>query len=236
MTPAPIRRFYQTVAAGQTADGHTVLLDGRGLKTPAKAAFLVPTAALASACAAEWAGQGDELAPHTMPLTRLCNVAIDRTPLAREELAVGIGQYVETDLVCYRAPGPEPLVRRQAEHWDPIVDWARAELGASFKIVTGVIAVAEDEAGARSAAAKAAALDGFRLTGLAHAVGLTGSAALSFALMAGRLDADGAFAAAALDELYQLDVWGEDDQARARLKRLRVEIAALSQFFSSLAP
>jgi chaperone required for assembly of F1-ATPase len=234
MTGGQTRRFYATAQAGPREAGFTVLLDGRALKTPAKAAFIVPTSALAQACAAEWAAQGDHIRPEAMPLTRLANVAIDRTPLSREALAVGIGQYVETDLVCHRAAGPEGLVRRQAQAWDPIVTWARAAIGAAFTVVTGVIAAAPDEAGARTAAAKAAALDDFRLTGVAHAVGLMGSAALAFALMAGRLDADGAFAAAALDDLYQLEVWGEDAEAHARLERLRAEIDALAAWFAAL--
>jgi chaperone required for assembly of F1-ATPase len=233
MSVQSIRRFYTQAEAGPAPGGFTVLLDGRGLKTPAKAAFVVPTAALAQACAAEWAAQGETLAPHAMPLTRLCNVAIDRTPSARDELAVGIGQYVETDLVCHRADGPERLVRRQADAWDPIVDWARAELGAAFTVVTGVIAAPADEAGVRSAAGKALALDDFNLTGLAHSVGLMGSAALAFALLAGRLEADGAFAAAALDDLYQIEVWGEDEHARARLADLSVEIEALARYFTA---
>lgn len=230
----PVRRFYKDVSVGEAEGGFAVLLDGRTLKTPAKAPFVAPTRALAEACAQEWVAQGDILAPHTMPLTRLVNVAIDRTPLARDELAVGIGQYVETDLVCHRADGPETLVKRQALTWDPIVDWARAELGAAFVVVTGVIAAEPDELGAGAAAAKAAMGDDFRLTGLAHAVGLMGSAALAFALMQGRLDAEGAFAAAALDDLYQLEAWGEDEEARARLARMRAEIDALGVFFAAL--
>lgn len=230
----PVRRFYKDVSVVEADGGFAVLLDGRTLKTPAKAPFAAPTRALAEACAQEWNAQGDILAPHTMPLTRLVNVAIDRTPHARDELAVGIGQYVETDLVCHRAEGPEPLVKRQAQTWDPIVDWARAELGAAFVVVTGVIAAEPDELGAGAAAAKAAALDDFALTGLAHAVGLMGSAALAFALMQGRVDADGAFAAAALDDLYQLEVWGEDSEARARLARMQAELTALAVFFASL--
>mgnify|MGYP001809725193 CR=1 FL=1 len=231
---AAIKRFYAEAGAMEAGDGFTVSLDGRGLKTPAKAAFIAPTRALAQACAAEWARQGDEVRPDSMPLTRLCNVAIDRTPLARAELAVGIGQYVETDLVCHRAEGPDVLVKRQAQSWDPIVDWARGELGAAFTVVTGVIAALDDPLGAGAATAKAAALDDFRLTGLAHGVGLMGSAALAFALMQARLSAQDAFDAAALDDIYQLEAWGEDAEARARLERMRSEIDALAAFFEAL--
>jgi chaperone required for assembly of F1-ATPase len=231
---APIKRFYTDVTAAAAAGGFIVTLDGRPLKTPAKAGFVMPTDALAQACVREWAAQGGEIRPETMPLTRLANVAIDRTPLARDGLAVGIGHYVETDLVCHRAEGPDSLAARQAAAWDPIVDWARAELGAAFVVVTGVTAAAPDAIGAGVVAARAAGLDDFCLTGVAHAAGQMGSAALAFALLAGRLDADGAFEAAALDDLYQVSIWGEDREARARLERLRAEIAALAVWFGAL--
>lgn len=231
----PVRRFYTAVSVVPVeAGGFAVQLDGRALRTPARAAFVCPSEALAQACAAEWARQGDILNPPQMPLTRLANVAIDRTPQARDELAVGIGQYVETDLVCHRAAGPDTLRQRQAALWDPVADWARAHLGAAFVVVEGVIAAGEDEAGAGATAALAAGLDDFRLTGLAHGVGLMGSAALAFALMEGELSADAAFAAACLDDAFQLETWGEDTDARARLEHARVEIDALGVWFAAL--
>jgi chaperone required for assembly of F1-ATPase len=231
----PVKRFYTHVAVAPADAGFTVLLDGRGLRTPDRAAFIVPTQALAQACADEWAAQGDVLSPPAMPLTRLVNVALDRTPQARDSLAVGIGQYVETDLVCYRAEGPSALRERQAALWDPIVTWARTALGAALVVVEGVIAAGDDAAGAGAVAALAASLDDFRLTGLAHGVGLMGSAAVAFAMERGQLEADGAFAAAALDDLYQIEAWGEDAEARARLEHLRAEITALSGYFQALA-
>lgn len=234
MTEPAIKRFYAQADVGAADGGFTVLLDGRALKTPAKAPFVLPTPALAKACAVEWAQQPETIAPHTMPLTRLANVAIDRTPQARDAFAEAVGQYVETDLVCHRADRPEGLVRRQAMAWDPIVLWARAELGAAFVVVTGVIAAAPDAPGARAVAAKAAALDDFRLTGLAHAVGQIGSAAMAFGLLQGRLGVEEVFTAAALDDLHQLEVWGEDAEARARLDGLRREVEALGVWFDAL--
>lgn len=230
----PIRRFYKDVTVAELPEGVVVLLDGRGVKTPGRLRLMAPCRAVAELIAAEWAAQGETIFPHEMPMTRLANVAIDRAPLARAELAASIGLYVETDLVCHRAERPEALVTRQSAVWDPIADWARAELGARFAVVVGVVPAGSDAPGVEAVTARAAALDDFRLIGLAHAVGQTGSAAVGFALMQGWLDAEPAFQAAALDDLYQVEVWGEDLEAIARLERLRRELSALELWFAAL--
>ncbi|MGE0828789.1 MAG: ATP12 family chaperone protein [Hyphomonadaceae bacterium] len=231
MSSAP-RKFYEFAAPAQVESGFAVALDGRPIKTPAGKPFRVRTIALAEAVAAEWNGQGEEIRPASMPLTRMMNVAIDRTPAMRAELIAEIARYGQTDLLCHRAESPEKLVARQAAAWDPWVRWANEAIGFRPEIVIGVRA-AENDVGPIAAAA--AEMDDARLTALAHAVGLAGSAILALALLDGRIDAETAFAAAALDDLYQLEVWGEDAEARARLDRLKGEFTDLGRFIAALA-
>lgn len=228
------KRFYKDATAAAKDGGATVLIDGRQLRTPAKTAFLAPTLALAEACAAEWRAQGDVVRPETMPLTRLVNVAIDHTPRTRDRIVESIAGYAATDLVCHRADAPEALVKRQADAWDPLVAWAATTLEAPLVVVSGVIA-ADQPAEARAAFEKAAAAhDDFTLTALAHAVGMAGSGVIGLALAAGRLDSDAAYQAAVLDDLWQLETWGEDHVARQRLDNLKAEFAALGAYFSAL--
>jgi chaperone required for assembly of F1-ATPase len=230
-----MRRFYTTAQAWPMADGFTVLLDGRGLKTPAKAAFVAPTLALAQACAAEWTAQEEAILPETMPLTRLAHVALDRTPAARAGLAAGIAGYVETDLVCHHAHGPQGLRARQSEIWGRWAAWGRERLGARLAVMEGVIAAPPDPDGVQAATRAAMALDDWALTGLAHAVGLMGSAALGFALADRAIDGRAALEAAALDDLHQLTVWGEDAGARARIDHLAADLIALEAWFAALS-
>lgn len=227
-----LKRFYTDAAAIQAEGGFGVALDGRSLRTPGKLVFRVPARALAEACAAEWQAQTEEIRPHTMPLTRLANVAIERTPSTRGELAAHIAQYGETDLLCHRAETPAKLVARQAAAWDPLVTWAGAALSFRPRIVAGIRAAHNDTAPLMAAAA---ALDDFRLTGLAHAVGLTGSAILGFALLRGELNALAAYEAAMLDDLYQIEAWGEDSEARRRLDAAQAAIEATARFIALLA-
>jgi chaperone required for assembly of F1-ATPase len=233
---APIRRFYKNATISPAeAGGHAVLLDGRTLRTPMKAPLVLPTEALAQAVASEWAGQGETVRPETMPLTRLANVALDRTPDARAEMAAMIRGYGETDLLCHRAETPEALIAEQARCWDPPLAWAARTLGVSLVPVAGILATAQDQASLDRIEATALALDDFALTGLAHAVGLMGSAILGLAIaQKGEPQGEALFEAAALDELWSQKTWGDDAELKSRLERLRGEWAALEDWFASL--
>lgn len=233
MNEEQARRFYKSVEVAQQGEGFAVTLDARTLRTPAKAVFVLPTQALAAACAAEWDAQRDTIRPETMPLTRLVHVAIDHAGRTRTELARSIAKFGETDLLCHRAERG-PLERCQAGAWDPLVAWADEALGARLNIAKGVIAVAQPAASLAALATRAEGEDHFRLTGVAHAAGLAGSAVIAFALREGRLSGQAAFEAAALDDLYQLETWGEDEEARQRLNNQRAEFLALEQFFAAL--
>lgn len=230
------RKFYKQAAVLAQGEGFAVALDGRALKTPAKRVLTLPTRALGEACAAEWNAQVDFIRAETMPLTRLANVALDHAPRARAEMAAQIAKFGETDLLSHRADGPAPLVNRQSAAWDPLLAWSAETLGARLATAEGIVALPQPPEALAALEGYAARLDDFRLTGLAHAAGLATSAVIACALAAGRLDGADAFAAAALDDLYQLETWGEDEEARQRLNNQRAEYEALEQFFAALGP
>src|SRR6478752_9229286 len=144
--PSHPKRFYNQVAIKDEADGTSVLLDGKPVRPPGKAAFLLPNAALAEAVADEWRGQGARIDPATMPLTRLANSVIDGVE-GHEEAVVGdILNYAGSDLLCYRAEGPKELVAQQTKHWDPVVAWAKQDIGATMRFAEGVMHVAQPPA------------------------------------------------------------------------------------------
>ncbi|MGE3302674.1 MAG: ATP12 family protein [Hyphomonadaceae bacterium] len=234
MTVEPFRRFYKTVKAGRIVRDHAVLLDGRPLRTPARAMFAPPTMALAEACAVEWDAQDELVRLETMPLTRLVNVAIDFAPRSRAGLVNKVVKTAETDLLCHRAERPADLVARQNERWDPLLAWAAEMLEAPLVSAPGVLAHAQPPASLEAIAARARGMDEFALAGLAHAAGLSGSAVIAFAMAERWLGGGAAFAAGALDDLYGLEKWGEDGEARARLNNLRGEYLALDKFFAAL--
>ncbi len=228
------KRFYDDATAGARDGGFTVLIDGKQLRTPEKAPFLAPTLALAEACAREWREQVAHVRPETMPLTKIVNVVIDHTPRTRPRIVESIAGYAATDLVCHRAEKPDALVQRQADAWDPLVAWATDDLGAPLIVTTGVIAVAQPPEARAAFAAAAQTFDDFALTGLSNAVGIAGSGVIGLALARGRLDADAAFRAGSLDDLWQLETWGEDFIARKRLDALEAEFETLGRYFAAL--
>jgi len=209
------RRFYREVALRDDPAGFAVVLDGRPIKTPARRVLAAPSRPLAEAIAAEWRAQTEFIDPAGMPLTRLANTIIDGVAAAREEVGGEIVKYLGSDLVCYRATTPKALVARQSLHWDPILAWATAELGAEFATVRGVTHVRQpDEAIARASAA--IPRDTWRL-GAVHAVTtLTGSALIAIALARGDIGLNAAWTAAHVDEDWNMELWGRDELALKR--------------------
>lgn len=208
-----MKRFWKTVAI---VDG-AIELDGRPVRTPAKALLALPTPQLAEAVAEEWRSVGEQIDPRTMPLTGLANAAIDHVAPNPAPFAADLARYGESDLLCYRAELPEPLVERQAAHWDPLLDWARTRYDVHFETTTGVMHRPQPEATILRLQGVVAAIDPFRLAALAPLVTITGSLVASLALLEGAADRETVWRTAQLDEDWQAEQWGEDELAlRAR--------------------
>jgi chaperone required for assembly of F1-ATPase len=213
----PLRkRFYEETSVGAAdADGFPVLLDGRPIRTPGRRSLSAPTHALAEALAGEWHAQKGEIDPALMPLTRLANTIIDGVADAREAVAAEVAKYLGSDLLLYRAPEPERLVARQAQHWDPVLNWAHAEYGARFILAEGIAFVTQPEPAIAAIQAEIP-VEPWRL-GATHSVTtLTGSALLALAVAKGKLSAEAAWAAAHVDEDWNMAQWGEDELAIQR--------------------
>jgi chaperone required for assembly of F1-ATPase len=212
------KRFYARATAG---DGGEVLLDGKQVFTPARKPLAAPSRALAEALAAEWDAQKEEIDPGGMALTRLANAAIDAVAAMPAAVAAEIEKYLGSDLLCYRAEAPEGLVARQAQHWDPVLAWARDKFGARFVLAQGVVHVAQPSEAIAAMRARIPQDPGdikniWRLAALASITALTGSALIALALADGALDVEAAWAAAHVDEDWQMSQWGRDDVALAR--------------------
>jgi chaperone required for assembly of F1-ATPase len=229
------RRFYKEVTVKAGKLGWEILLDGRNVKTPAKKVLALPTEALAKILANEWAEQGERIDPPLMPATRLAFVTLDRMADTRAETAAEIAKYASTDLLCFRAPQPVDLALAQAAAWDPLLVWAKTDLGAELVSVAGVIPADQDPVALQAILARAASLDDWTLTALAHVTALSGSAVLGLALLEDRIDAEQAFALSTIDENYQISHWGKDEEAVARLAALRNEVVVVGRVLRALA-
>ena len=232
--PTLRKRFFQNAGVAGTPEGFAVTLDGRPVKTPARRALAAPTRALGAALAAEWDAQADVIDPANMPLTRLANTIIDGVAAAAPAIAAEIEKYLGSDLVCYRAEGPHRLVVRQAHQWDPILAFAREALGARFEITHGVRFVAQPAA-AIAAARRAIPDEPWRL-GAVHAVmTLTGSALIALAFARRAVTLDAAWAAAHVDEDWNMEQWGRDELALERRAARLAEMQAAARVLDLLA-
>lgn len=210
------KRFWTKASAAQVEGGWTVHLDERAIKTPAKAPLAVPTEALARALAEEWDAQTEVIDPEAMPLTRAANSAIDKVIPQRDGVIQMLAGYGETDLLCYRAEGPEGLVQRQAAAWDPLLDWAATRYDARLTPVAGVMYHPQAPAALERLAHAMTPLDPFDLTALHDLVTISGSLVLGLAVLSRHIDAETAWRLSRVDDDWQQEHWGTDAEAEQK--------------------
>jgi chaperone required for assembly of F1-ATPase len=232
----PPRRFYKAVSTREVLDGVGVFLDGKPMKTPAGKALVLPDSRLADMLAREWDAQATHIEMAKMPATRLAFTAIDFVGDARDGMAAEIGRYAGADAVCYFADGPEILIERQTRRWGPVIDWAELTLGVKFARVTGIRHEQQPAATLLRLARLAEVENDFGLAGLGHATALFGSAILAFALQRGELDGQAALDLSRLDEIFQQERWGVDEEAAERAANMQVEAVMLERWFACLRP
>lgn len=228
------RRFWSRAGVAPAEAGWTLALDGKPVRSPARAALILPTRALAEAVAAEWDAQEGTIRPETMPLTRAANSAIDRVAPQRAAVAGMIAEYGTTDLLCYRAGHPPGLVARQAEAWDPLLAWAATRLGAPMICVSGVMHHPQPPESLARLAAEVTPLDAFRLTALHDLVTLSGSLVLGLAVLAGRIAPAAAWPISRLEEDWQAERWGTDPEAEAAAAEKRAAFLSAARLLSLL--
>lgn len=208
------KRFWTEASVVQDDAGFAVALDGRRVKTPAKAPLVVPTRRMAAAIAAEWDAQEEGVDPTSMPFTRSANAAIDKVTIQFAEVADMLADYGDTDLLCYRAESPEELVARQAQIWDPILAWAAEALNAPLVPRTGILHVPQDPEALRRLRQDVHKFSPFELAAFHDLVGMSGSLILGFAAAKNHLPIEELWEASRLDERWQEEQWGEDEEAR----------------------
>lgn len=229
------RRFYKEAKIAAFASGFSVLLDGRPLKTPAKRDLVLPNMALARALAEEWAAQAETIEPDSMPLMRIIATALDRTVDQREQVIEEVTAFAKTDLLCYRADHPAALAERQAQVWQPWLEWLSERHGIALAVTDGIIAISQTEAALKAVQAFVGGQDSFRLTILYFLTGTLGSVVLAIAVLEGALEAEAAFTLSQLDEVFQAEKWGEDQEAVQRREGLRRDILGYARFLRLLA-
>ncbi len=226
MTWPTAKRFYDAVGVAAVEGGFAVTLDEKHLRTPAGEPLTLPTEGLAHALAGEWGAQEGEVRPHTMPLSRIAATAIDRVPRERAETVDRVLKFAATDLLCYRAISPRELSERQRAAWQPLLDWAAETHGARLEVTEGVVPIEQPVAAIEALRRAVEPLDDLGLAALTGATAATGSLIIGLALAAGRISGEEAVGASQLDEEYQNQRWGEDEEAVARRRDLRDEIMA----------
>lgn len=229
-----MQHFYTSASVAETEGGFGVVLDGKPVRTPAKRPLAVPSRALADAIAAEWQAQGGAIDPRRLPLTRLASIALDLVAPRRDEVIAEVAKYAGTDLVCYRAEQPAELAARQQAIWQPLMDWAALRFDAPLTVTTGILPVSQPPAALKALETAVATYDTHRFAALHLATAACGSLVVALALVEGRIDAEAAFAAAELDQSYEIERWGEDAEQTKRRAELKADIGLAARFVALL--
>ena len=209
------KRFWKDTTADSVDGGFAVHLDGRAIKTPGKQSLIVPTMAMAEAMAHEWDAQDGKIDPDTMPVTKSANSAVDKVGVQFADVADMLAEYGETDLLCYRAAAPEGLAQKQAEAWDPLLDWARTRFDAPMTAHVGVMFAPQPEASMQNLRRAVHGFDAFALTGVHDLIGLSGSLILGLAATDDFMSPDTLWDLSRIDEEWQIAQWGRDEEADA---------------------
>ena len=225
------KRFWKLATPAPCDGGFTVLLDDRPVRTPAKAALTMPSLMMAEAVAKEWDAQEEFVNPLTMPVTRGANAAIDKVGAQREEVIALLSEYGDSDLLCYRAAGPEGLIARQADAWDPMLDWAAETLNARLFVGEGVMHVTQRPDTLAKLSAEVAAFDNFALAAVHDLISLSGSLVLALAVTKDAIAVEDAWQLSRLDEHWQIEQWGEDEEALAAEQVKQIAFFDAAQFY-----
>lgn len=229
-----MKRFYTSVSVESTDGGWDVRLDGKVIRSPAKAPLVFASRALAEGVAAEWEAQGEQVQPNAMPLMQLASTAVDVVGKQREGIVAAVAKYAETDLLCYRAEHPRELIDRQARAWQPLLDWATLRYDAPLHVCAGLMPKPQPADATRALRHAVEALDDWTLSALQSATGACGSLVVALALIEGRIDAAEAFEVSQVDETFQIEQWGEDPEAAKRRAGLREDIVSARRFVDLL--
>ena len=226
-----MKRFYKLVTVETGDDGFIVLLDGRTIKTPLRAELILPTQAVADAVAAEWQAQGEDVEADKMPMTRYATTSIDRVKTDRPEVNEIVAAYAGHDLLCYRADEAN-LRQVQDDQWQPLLDWAAQAFDTELIVTSGIVSVEQPQSAMDRLKSRVVALSDGELAALHILTSLTGSLILALAVALGEIDVDQAWQAAIVDETFQAEKWGQDNEAEQRHRNMRVELEAAYRYFS----
>jgi chaperone required for assembly of F1-ATPase len=229
-----VKRFWKDVTVEREGDGWGVRLDGRPVKTPARADLVLPSERLADSIAQEWRNVEDKIDPRALPLTGLANAAVDRIRPDRAAFAAALAKYAEADLACYRADGPRALVERQEEHWDKLLVWARRRYDVDFVTTSGIVHVSQPAATVERLSHAVSTLDAFPLAGLSPLVTIGGSLVAALAVLEKAITVDQGWQALSLDERWQLERWGADAEAELALATRERDFLAAARFLDLL--
>jgi chaperone required for assembly of F1-ATPase len=234
-----MKRFYKLVSYEKKPEGYTILLDGRVVKTKSGALLLAQNEQVASQIAQEWAQQGEQIDPDSMPFTQILNTRIDQVGKKRKAMSAAVLKYLNTDLICYPAEDPKALYELQEQHWVKQREWIEQRFGTPMKVTTGLKALQQPPELHNALKAHVDAMSDDIFTLFQVVAPLCGSLVLGLALIEGQCSADEIFKACFVeehykDEIYMVNEYGRDPLSEHKQQACLRDLKACETYRSYL--
>ncbi len=226
-----IKRFYSDVDIDGDENGFQITLDKRPIKSAGQQILQLPNEKMAEQLANEWRQQKEFIDFTNMPVMRFASAVRDNIIPRPNEARAEILKYAHSDLLCYRVSEPDSLIKQQTSLWDPVLRQFKDELNIEFVTSTGIQYVEQAGESMKRIEALIAPFESYQLGAVHLLTVLTGSAILAIALRNDWLTVEAAWQCAHLDEDFQAEHWGEDDEAILRRQRRYTEFCAAALVF-----
>lgn len=137
-------------------------------------------------------------------------------PHKRDALIDELVAYADTDLLCYFAE-EEALLRVQRNCWQPILSALESEWNVKIKRTQGIMPITQSPDIRQYCQEFLSHYDHGALIAIAQLITQLGSIFITLALMNQHITLDQAIEASQIDETYQQQQWGEDEEKSSEL-------------------
>ena len=221
MSSSSAKRFWKVTSVIADERGYAISLDEREVKTPMGLPFIVKTETLASVIRKEWDDQVEHIDPNSMPIYKFAVTSLDRVSTQRSAVVDELSAYGANDLLCYREDRDPKLAEYQDQVWQPFLDWAAEMFSVNFVVFKGIMPGDQDQESISKLRDAVDRFDDYQLSGLHTLVTVSGSLVLGLAAAYNQAPLDDIIKASFLDDLWQQDKWGYDEEVAVRLKNHR---------------
>lgn len=230
-----MKKFWKKIEIRQSSSKKFhLLLDNKKLTTPMKKELVLPSEILVNEVLREWDQNSDNINIDDLVFYGVLSTAIDKVNLKKDAYVNDIIDFIDTDLICYRAESPNDLIALQNKSWNPILLLIEKYIDVKIKVFKGVMPSNQDQKVHTEIKKLISNLSDVQISVLHRITNLIGSIFLSLCILKKDLLKEDAFECSFLDELWQAKNWGHEEDASIKRNKIRLELNRLIHFVNCI--